>query len=148
MTIDQDNKDDDVNDVDKDRDNEYDHDHGGEHDPDRDHDEDHDHEHGHDTITNMITNLIKITNMFMITIVITLIAISSRQHLWHLFQGSLIVQVQAVDGDAGVGNAVTYEIISGKCDSVYLHMHERTCGKSYNLGENVTKIFILEEAYL
>lgn len=31
----------------------------------------------------------------------------------------MIVQVQAVDGDAGVGNAVTYEIISGKCDSVY-----------------------------
>lgn len=27
--------------------------------------------------------------------------------------------MQAVDGDAGVGNAVTYEIISGKCDSVY-----------------------------
>lgn len=27
--------------------------------------------------------------------------------------------MQAVDGDAGVGNAVTYEIISGKCESVY-----------------------------
>ena len=40
-------------------------------------------------------------------------------NLSHLFQGSLIVQVQAVDGDAGVGNAVSYEIISGKCDSVY-----------------------------
>lgn len=36
-----------------------------------------------------------------------------------MFQGSLIVQVQAVDGDAGVGNAVTYEIISGKCESIY-----------------------------
>lgn len=35
-----------------------------------------------------------------------------------MFQGSLTVQVQAVDGDAGVGNAVTYEIISGKCISV------------------------------
>ena len=29
-------------------------------------------------------------------------------------QGSLIVQVQAVDGDAGVSNEVFYEIISGK----------------------------------
>lgn len=27
--------------------------------------------------------------------------------------------MQAVDGDAGVGNAVTYKIISGKCDSVF-----------------------------
>ena len=35
-----------------------------------------------------------------------------------MFQGSLIVQVQAVDGDAGVGDAVTYEIISGECTSV------------------------------
>ena len=32
----------------------------------------------------------------------------------HIFQGSMIVQVQAVDGDAGVGNEVTYEIISGQ----------------------------------
>ena len=33
------------------------------------------------------------------------------------FQGSLIVQVQAVDGDSGVGNAVEYEIIDGKYSS-------------------------------
>lgn len=32
----------------------------------------------------------------------------------HFPQGSMIVQVQAVDGDAGVGNAVEYEIINGQ----------------------------------
>ena len=64
------------------------------------------------TITNMAT--VMITNMFTITIIITTITIFKSPNLSHLFQGSLVVQVQAVDGDAGVGNAVTYKIISGK----------------------------------
>ena len=69
--------------------------------------------------------MIAITNMFAITIIITSITIFKSPNLSHLFQGSLIVQVRAVDGDAGVGNAVTYEIISDKCYSVYLLMLER-----------------------
>ena len=40
----------------------------------------------------------------------------------------MIVQVEAVDGDAGVGNEVSYEIISGKfLDSIKATLRLRLC---------------------